>query len=250
MRADLSNTPDYAYHRVMAEILIAAAASLTEAFTEIGRAFTKSEPKTVARFHFASSGALQQQILQGAPVDGFAAASIREMDALAKAGRVEIATRVDFASNRLVLITPLKSRIKDFAALRSPLARRIALSNPDTVPSGRYAKETLIRRGLWATVLPRAIFGENVRQTLAYVAGGDADAGLVFATDRQAARGRVRVVAEAIPGRDHAPIRYSAAVLRGAADAPAARRFIAFLRSGAAQAILKRHGFLPSPPRR
>jgi molybdate transport system substrate-binding protein len=77
------------------------------------------------------------------------------------------------------------------------------------------------------------------------VATGDADAGLVFATDARAERRRVRVIGEAVPGKDHAPIRYPAAVVKAAPNAPAARRFVAFLRSPAAQRLLARHGFRP-----
>jgi molybdate transport system substrate-binding protein len=235
------------------EILVSAAASLTDAFEPIGAAFAKNNRGTTVRFNFAASGPLSQQILAGAPVDVFASASPREMDALAKAGKIEEATRVDFAGNRLVLIAPARARggVKGWADLGSPAVRHVALSNPDSVPSGRYAVETLTRRGLWAAVRAKAVLGENVRQTLAYVAGGDADAGLVFATDARAEPRRARVVAVALPGTDHAPIRYPTAVIRDSGKAPVARRFVAFLRGRAAQQILARHGFAPAavPPR-
>ncbi len=229
------------------EILVSAAASLTEAFGEIGAAFSRTNPGTRVRFNYAASGALQQQIMQGAPVDVFASASPQEMDALQRANRLENATRADFAGNRLVLVAPRASRTKTMDALRSSLVRRVALSNPASVPSGRYARETLMRRNLWNAVQPKAVFGENVRQTLTYVMNGDVDAGFVFATDARAARGRVRTVTAAMGGKDHAPIRYPAAVVKNAPNAPAARRFVAFLRSAPAQAILRRHGFAPAP---
>lgn len=227
----------------MSEILVSAASSLTEAFQAIGTAFTRAERnRVVVRFNFASSGTLLQQIRQGAPVDVFASASPQEMDALEKERRLEPGTRADFASNRLVLIVPAKgASIKTWADLATA-ARRVAVSNPDSVPSGRYARETLTRRGLWSAVRTRAVRGENVRQTLAYVAAGDADAGIVFATDARVEK-RVRVVAVAVPGKDHAPIRYPVAVVRGAADAAAAKRFAAFLRGPAARDTLKRFGF-------
>jgi molybdate transport system substrate-binding protein len=227
------------------EVLVSAASSLTESMTEIGAAFTKANPRTVVRFNFASSGALEQQILQGAPVDVFASAAHKEMDALQRAGRIDATTRIDFTSNRLVLITPVGGHLRGWDDLNSPAVRRIAISNPDSVPSGMYAKETLTRRGLWSAVQPKAVFGENVRQTLAYVSGGNVDAGIVFASDARIVGGRVRVVAEAVPGRDHAPIVYPAAVVRDAPNPPGARAFVAFLRSPSAQAILARHGFTP-----
>ncbi len=231
------------------EILVSAAASLTDALTEVGKAFTQTDPGTTVRFNFASSGALQQQIEQGAPVDVFASASPKEMDALQSEKRIEPATRVDFAGNRLVLIAPRGSAIKHWTDLNAPFVRRVAISNPDSVPSGRYARETLTRRGLWNAVQPKAVFGENVRQTLTYVSGGDAEAGIVFATDARIEARRVRVVEEAAPGRDHAPIVYPAAVVAVAPNAPAARRFVAFLRGPVAQGILARYGFAPAHPR-
>lgn len=225
------------------ELLVSAAASLTDALNAIGKAYTRVNPHTVVRFNFGSSGALQQQIAQGAPVDVFASASPKEMDALQKDHRIEVGTRVDFASNQLVLIVPLRSSLKRWEDLRLPAVRRVALSNPASVPSGRYAQETLTRRGLWTVVQGKAVLGENVRQTLAYVSGGDVDAGIVFATDALAERQRVRVVAAAIPGKDHSPILYPAAVITGAPNLPAARQFVMFLQSPTAQNILARYGF-------
>ena len=235
------------------EILVSAAASLTDAFNDIGRAYSAANPKTIVRFNFGASGALQQQILQGAPVDVFASASPKEMDALQRANRIEPATRADFAANRLVLIAPPNSRLKSWDDLRTAFVHRIALSNPDSVPSGRYAQDTLTKRGLWNVVQPKAVFGENVRQTLTYVTGGNVDAGIVFATDQRSEAKRVRVVDTAIPGKDHAPIVYPAAVIVGAPNAIAARKFADFLRAPTAQAVFARYGFLavlptPRPP--
>lgn len=229
------------------EILVSAAISLTDSFTEIGRAFMKSHPGTTFRFNFAASGALQQQIVQGAPVDVFVSASPKEMDALQKAGRIEAATRLDFAGNRLVLIAKNGSLLKKWEDLKQPSIKHIAISNPDSVPSGRYAKETLTKRGLWNAIQPKLVLGENVRQTLTYVANGDADAGMVFATDAAIEKQRVHVAQEAIPGKDHAPIVYPAAVVAKARNARIARLFVAFLKEKPAQMILAKYGFAPLP---
>src|SRR5579871_5922271 len=126
-------------------ILVSAAASLTNALQDIGKAFTAADPKTTVRFNFGSSGQLQQQIEQGAPVDVFASASPKEMDALQKEGRLLAGTRADFAGNRLVLIAPRDSRLKGWDNLRRPGVQRVALSNPAFVPSGRYAQQTLTK---------------------------------------------------------------------------------------------------------
>lgn len=225
------------------EIIVSAAASLTDAMNEIGKAFTKQNPQTTVRFNFGSSGALQQQIEQGAPADVFASAATKEMDALQRTNHIEPGTRVDFAGNSLVLIARPGAAVKRWDDLRSRAVRRVAISNPASVPSGRHARETLMHRGLWDTVQPKAVLGENVRQTLTYVAGGDVDAGVVFATDAQIEARRVRVVDRAVAGRDHASITYPATVVQGSRNAAAARRFVAFLRSAAAQSILKKYGF-------
>jgi molybdate transport system substrate-binding protein len=228
------------------EVLVSAAASLTDAMTEIGAAYGRAHPRMTVRFNFGASGALQHQIELGAPVDVFASASPVEMDAIERSKRVVSSTRVTVAGNRLVLIAPPNSPLRDWDGLRSPSVRRVAISDPDSVPSGRYARETLAKRGLWSTVRPKAVFGENVRQTLTYVAGRNADAGLVFATDARIDADRVRVVATAVPGRDHDPILYPAAVVAGAPNPAAARSFVQFLRGPAAQAILARYGFTPA----
>lgn len=227
------------------EILVSAAASLTEALTEAGKAFQQANPRMTVRFNFGASGALQQQIMQGAPVDVFASASPKEMDALQRAGRIQTVTRINFAGNRLTLIARAGCRLRTWEDLKRPEVRRIALSNPASVPSGRYAEETLTRRGLWKAVQPKAILGENVRQTLAYVENGDVDAGIVFATDARIAGSRVRVVQEANPGRDHEPIVYPAAMVTGCPQPVVARRFLAFLQGPAALKILSRFGFTP-----
>ena len=213
--------------------------SIAAAIAEIGKGF----PAPV-QVNAAASGALLQQIRQGAPVDVFIPASPDEIDTLAREKRIEPATRTDIAGNRLVLIAPVGSRLRRWEELATPAVTRVALSQPGSAPSGRYAREALTRRGLWAAVSARAVYGESVRQTLAYVAGGDVDAGFVFATDARGEK-RVRVVAVAVPSKDHPPIRYQAVVVSGAPSPALARRFVAFLKTPAAQAILARHGFTP-----
>jgi len=225
------------------EILVSAAASLTDALSEIGQAYTRVNPRTTVRFNFAASGALQRQIEQGAPVDVFVSASPKEMDALQKAGRIDLPTRSDVCGNRLVLIVSKGSRLRRWEDLLSPSVKRIALADPDSVPAGRYAKETLTRRGLWDQLKSRFVFGENVRQTLTYVATGDADAGVVFETDARLQPSKVRVVQAAIPGRDHIPILYPAAALKGAPNGTQAKRFVQFLKGSVAQRIFAKFGF-------
>lgn len=229
-------------------ILVSAAASLTDALTQIGRAYSASHPGQTVRFNFAASGSLQRQIEQGAPVDLFISAGPLEMDELQKEGRIVPSTRAILVRNRLVLIAPSGSSLRSWDDLKSARVRRVAMSNPDSVPSGRYALETLQRRGLWPIVHPKAVYGENVRQTLAYVAQRDVDAGIVFATDAAIDRARVRIVAYATAGEDLKPIVYPMAEVAGGPDPAGARAFEAFLESPPAQRILAQYGFEPATP--
>jgi molybdate transport system substrate-binding protein len=226
-------------------ILVSAAASLTDAMKEIGTAFGTRYPGVQVRFNFGASGTLAQQIRQGAPVDVFASAGEKEMDELAKARDLAPKTRKDFASNRLALIAPIGSKIRGWADLASPSVRRIALPKPELVPSGRYGKETLEHRRLWNGVQGKLIYANNVRQALAYVAGGDVDCGIVFVTDAQVEKERVRVVALAKPRADHEPIFYPVAAISRSQDPNNAASFAAFLLTKPAQSILKSRGFAP-----
>lgn len=229
------------------EILVSAASSLTESMEEIGVTFSRLHPSVKVKFNFGSSGALQRQIESGAPVDVFAAASPKEMDALQAKGLLRAPTRTIFATNRLVLIAPSGSRVTGWEDLRGNGISHIAISDPASVPSGRYARQTLERRHLWDAVKSKCVLGENVRQTLSYVADRNAEVGIVFATDARIMAKRVRIVVTAEPGRDHDPILYPVAVLRDAPNAPAAAQFTVFLRSKEARAGLSHHGFLAPP---
>ena len=229
------------------EIIVSAAASLTDALPRIGAEWTRAERgASMARFNFGASGALVAQIAAGAPADVFVAAGRAEMDTLEKVGKIERASRLTFATNRLVLIAHGVPELRDWAGLRLPAVRRIALANPESVPAGRYGRQTLQHRGVWDAVQAKLVMGENVRQVLTYVVSGDADAGIVFATDARVARGKVRVVATALPGRDHDPVVYPVAVVAGSTQADIARRFVRFLAQPPAQKLLRAAGFAPA----
>lgn len=230
------------------KLLVAAASSLTDAMTAIGEAYAAQNPGCEVRINAAGSGALQQQIEQGAPVDVFASASPKEIDALTRQGLIDSADCLDVAGNHLVLIAPPESPLRGWADLARSSVRRLAISNPDSVPSGRYARQTLQSRRLWGAVARRTVFGESARQTLQYVAAGDVDAGVVFTTDAIREGARVKVVASAAPGADHAPIVYPAAALKRSDNLETARRFVAFLKGPTAQAILARCGFTAVGP--
>lgn len=223
------------------EILVSAAVSLKNAFEELGTAYQNRTGMRV-RFNFAASGLLQKQIEAGAPVDVFASASAKQMDALEAQELMQPGSRRNFARNVLVLITPADSGLRSFADLARPGIARIAIGNPKTVPAGQYAAETLRHLKLWPMLQSRTVYAENVRQVLDYVVRGEADAGMVYASDVAVAAGRIRVAAHA-PRGAHAAIVYPAAVVRGSANRAAAGSFMDLLLSPAGQAILAKHGF-------
>ena len=224
------------------ELTVSAASSLTEAFSEIGKRYEATHPGVRVRLNFGASGALLQQIANGAPVDVFASADQETMDRAQQQQLVAAAERHDFAGNALVVVVPADSRLSmgSLQALADPGVARLAIGNPASVPVGRYAQKALESAGLWTVVSAKAVRALNVRQALDYVARGEVDAAFVYATDARLMLGRVRVAYE-VPVRT--PIRYPIAPIAGSRQGGEARRFIDFVRSDAGQDILRRHGF-------
>jgi molybdate transport system substrate-binding protein len=224
------------------ELIVSAAASLTNAFQEIGQRFSISDPGTKVVPNFAASGALLQQIGKGAPVDVFASADQKTMDQADEKKLILSETRKNFVSNSLVLIIPLGSKIpiKSPQDLAAKEVTRVALGNPDTVPAGRYTQEVLKNEGLWEKLSPKFIPADSVRQVLDYVSRGEVDAGFVFATDAAVAREKVQVVATL---EKHKPILYPVAVVAATQKKDLAQRFIDFVLSKEGQEILSKYGF-------
>ena len=225
-----------------AELIVSAAASLTNAFTELGEAFERANAGDAVVMNFGGSGQLLQQIDRGAPVDVFATADQETMDR-AETKRLLIAnSRVDFARNSLLLIAPADSNlnITTLDDLRGDAIERIAVSNPASVPVGRYSRLALQAAGLWQELAPKFINTQHVRQSLDYVARGEVDVGFVYATDARAMAQRVKVLME-VPLK--LPISYPIAVVADTRSAAVAQRFVEFVNSPQARAILSRHGF-------
>ena len=220
------------------EITVSAAASLKPVFTRIAADFAKVRPQTQVRFNFGSSGTLQSQIENGAPVDVFASASDKNMGALQSANLLEPNTRQLLARGELVLVAPRASKFRGLSDLRR--ARTVAIGGPG-VPAGDYARQTLAFYKLDKVVAPRLIYAKDVRGVLALVASGNADAGFVYRSDALSSR-EVRVVA-APDSRSHAPVRYSFAVIKNSQNKTSAREWMKFCLSSGAQSTLRRFGF-------
>lgn len=225
-----------------AELTVSAAASLTQAFTDIVKGYQAAYPGDTVRLNVGASGALLAQMAKGAPVDVLATADEETMNQAVQQGLVAPASRADFARNSLVLIVPADSRLAlaQLADLRGPGVARVAIGNPASVPAGRYAQAALEAAGLWAAVAPKAIQTQNVRQALDYVARGEVDAGLVYATDAALMPGKVSVRQTVALAQ---PVIYPIAAAKDSLQADAARRFIAYVRAAAGQAVLRGYGF-------
>ncbi len=224
------------------ELVVSAAASLTNAFQSVGQAFEQRKPGTRVTFNFAASGPLLAQIRQGAPVDVFASADQETMARAAAAKLLDDATRVDFAQNTLVLIVPAGAATspRQLSDLTGASYARIATGTPATVPVGRYTVGAVERAGLTAALQPKWIYGESVRQVLNYVARGEVDAGFVYRTDALIERDKTRI---ALTVPTTTAVSYPIARIATSKNPALAREFIAFVRSAQGQEVLQRFGF-------
>lgn len=225
------------------EITVSAAASLTNAFQDVARAYESQHPGIKVLLNVGASGALLQQMDKGAPVDVFASADEVTMDQAVQKGLVKASERRDFARNSLVMVVPRDSKLglHQLQSLSANQVQKIAMGHPASVPAGRYAHKALAAHKLWPALQGKIIHTQSVRQALDYVARGEVDAGFVYATDAALMKDKVRVAVE-VPL--NVPILYPMAVTTGSRSFAEARGFVAYVVSAKGQAILRQHGFL------
>jgi molybdate transport system substrate-binding protein len=225
------------------QILLFAAASLTDAMQAIAAGYEKTAHVTV-KSSFDSSSVLARQIEAGAQADVFFSADTAWMDYLASRNLIQAASRANVLGNRLVLIAPAQSAVQLKIAPHFPLAAalgdgRLATGDPDSVPVGRYARAALTALGVWDEIAPRLARAENVRVALLYVDRGEAPLGIVYASDALADK-RVRVV-DTFPASTHEPIVYPIALTASARGEAAG--FVAYLRGPQGRDIFVKYGF-------
>lgn len=243
--------PSSAASGLNGDLTVFAASSLTDAFNEIGREFTRANPNVHLTFNFAASSALRTQLAQGAPADVFASADQEQMDQARQAGVIDGLDQV-FVKNKLVVIYPAGNPGK--IATLEDLARpgiRLVLTDPN-VPIGAYARATLDRMSadprfgpdFAGKVLANLKSEEaNVRAAVTKVQVGEADATIVYASDvTPSAAKDIRAVP--IPDAFNTIATYPIALVKGARNPAAARAFVAFVRSAAGQAILRQNNFI------
>ncbi len=226
-------------------ITVFAAASMTNALQDIGKAYTAKTGVPV-RYSFASSSDLAKQVEGGAPANVFISADNRWMDYLETRNLIVKDTRVTPIGNSLVLIVPASaakqvtiSPALDIDALLGKDGKLVT-GIPESVPVGVYAKAALTKLGLWDKVRPRLVGAESVRAALALVERGEAAAGIVYATD--AAIAKNVVVAGTFPADSHEPVVYPFALVTGN-DTPAAKAYFAYLQGPEAKAVYAKYGF-------
>ena len=219
------------------EVLVFAAASLTESLEEIGKA-CEAKTGAAARFSFGASSDLARQIQAGAPADVFFSADTAKMDALEKAGLVRHADRREFLSNQLVVVVPSASSLRVAGAKDLAKLPRLALADPEAVPAGIYARKWLEAEGVWAEVNPRVVPTLDVRATLAAVESGAVEAGIVYQTDAAISK-KVRIALVVTNGPK---ITYSLAKVASSKSA-AAQTFVDFAAGKEGRAVFERRGF-------
>ena len=226
-------------------VTVFAAASTTNAMSDIGQRYTAQENDKI-RFSFASSSTLAKQIDNGAPADIYVSANVKWMDYLINKRMILPNSRVDLLGNRIVLIVPSQSALKHIdIKLDFPLASylgdgRLAMGDPDHVPAGIYGKEALKRLNVWQQVRNKVAGMKDVRAALMMVERGEVPLGLVYSTDA-AISSKVRIVG-VFPPETHSPIIYPVAIVANHGRS-SVERFMAFLKSTAARTVFEKYGF-------
>jgi molybdate transport system substrate-binding protein len=223
-------------------ITVAAAASLKNCLDkELIPMFKEKYPNIGVLTTYDSSGKLQTQIEEGASVDVFMSAAMKQMNALNEKGLILEDSIVHLLENKIVLILPAGSDLNISKFEDVLQAEQIGLGDPDSVPAGQYAKEALVNLNLWDQVAEKASLGTNVTEVLNWVAEGSADAGFVYSTDA-ASNAKVIVAAEA-PEGSVSKVIYPVGIVKATEHEEAAKTFIEFLQSEEAIKVFESYGF-------
>jgi molybdate transport system substrate-binding protein len=218
------------------DITVFAAASLTEAFTELGKAFEADHPDAHVTFNFAASSALREQILAGAPADVFASANQSNVDQVISGGAAS--TSEVFATNLLEIAVPDGNPAGIIGLADFAKADLLIGLCAEEVPCGQFGRQALQKAGVTPSIDTNA---PDVRALLTQVESGDLDAGIVYVTDVQAAGDAIDAIE--IPADQNVRADYPIAELTKSANAAGAAAFVEFVESDAGQAILANYGF-------
>lgn len=229
-----------------ASVTVAAAATLRYALNEISPRFTEATGHSL-RVAYGSSGNFYSQIKQGAPFDVFLSADMVFPQKLVDE-KLAAHPVTPYAEGRLVLLLPRESRLKadgtlaDLAvALKDGRLQKLAIANPTVAPYGMRAQEALLHADLWVAAKPRLVIGENVGQATQFVATGAAQAGLVAMSLALAPELAARTQYALVPREWHQPLVQGMVLIRP--DNPAAKAFVAYLKTDVPRSILAKYGY-------
>jgi molybdate transport system substrate-binding protein len=223
------------------EIIVSAAASLQDSLDKIAVLYEKQHPDIDLVFNYGASGTLQKQIEQGAPADLFFSAGDKQMKALVDKGLISVSK--ELLKNQLVLVVPSNStaRITTITQLTDKSFKKVAVGQPESVPAGQYAQQSLTAKRVWDTLQSKLVFAKDVRQVLSYVETGNADAGFVYKTDALTSR-KVKI-ALTVGANVHAAINYPAGVVKESDHLTEAKAFYNYVQTKEAGSIFTGYGF-------
>jgi len=240
----LTTFASYAQERVT----VFAAASLTNALNKVAQQYkqTPEAQNTNVVFSFAGSSTLARQVAQGAPAQLYLSANQEWLDYLISQNAVNESSKITLLENTLVLVAPKNSSIaqislnSDWNIKQTIQDSRLAVGDPAHVPAGRYAKQALTKLQLWPQAQPLLARASNVRAALVLVERGEAELGIVYATDALISD-KVKIVAK-FPQSSHLPIQYPM-VLVDKKPSTASQAFYAYLQTPTARSVFQRFGF-------
>jgi molybdate transport system substrate-binding protein len=225
------------------ELTISAAASMTDALADIQKLYEANHSGIKLSFNFGASGALQQQIEQGAPADLFLSAAVKNMTALVDEGLIDSGQQTNLLKNELVVVAAADSSavIEKVEDLSNTEVKTIAIGIPESVPAGNYTKEALTALNLWDTLQSKSVQAKDVRQVLQYVETGNADAGFVYKTDALSSD-KVKIAFVVDPSTYKA-IQYPIGIVKATKHAKEAEAFYSYLQTQEALDIFVKYGF-------
>jgi molybdate transport system substrate-binding protein len=225
------------------ELTISAAASLTDALKVIQTNYESKNKQIKLNFNFGASGALQQQIEQGAPSDLFLSAATKNVKTLVDKQLIDAAQQKNLLINELVVVVPAdgKAAVQKVEDLSNEAIKHLAVGEPQSVPAGSYAKEALTNVKLWDSLQAKIVQGKDVRQVLTYVESGNAEAGFVYKTDALTSK-NVKVAFSVDP-KTYTPIEYPAGIVKATKHSKETADFYTYLQSKEAQDVFVQFGF-------
>lgn len=224
------------------ELTISAAASLTDALKEIQTTYESEHKNITLQFNFGASGALQQQIEQGAPADLFLSAANKNMKVLIDKQLIDTNKQKSLLNNELVVVIPTEGvTVGSISDLTKTEVKNVAIGIPDSVPAGNYAKEALTNSNVWDALQSKTVQGKDVRQVLQYVETGNADAGFVYKTDALTSD-KVKIAFSVDP-TTYSPIEYPIGIVKATKYSSEAENFYSYLQTKEALDVFIKYGF-------